>query len=623
MGILISEIRVRNFRSIKSMDLVINDFCLLIGQNNVGKTSLLSAINLAFGGIRYANSEDIYVSEGEKLSKDREAIIDVLIIPVDEDNNKMDEFDKFWFEHFGDFRSEEVGTLNNFVAIRTKVAYNRVKGEYTIERKSLIQWPLSEDVERYSDYKKGRVTENLLSSIPVFYMDAQRDIVSEMKDRKSYFGKMVADVELTEEEIEEIENTLNDINESIIDKSTVLKHLTSKLEKISGSVKSSDDSIKINPVSRKIRDLNRGIDISFQDYKSESFPISRHGMGTRSWITFLTLTAYITWKLDVMNDEGQPYHPLVLIEEPEAHLHPQAQRHLLHQIGQINGQKIVSTHSSIIAGQVDINEIRQIRKVEGDSKISKINTVGFTNQEIRKIKREIMNTRGDLLFASAMILCEGETEEQAIPAFFKEYFGANTFELGINVIGVGGSGKYKPFLQIANDLNIDYFIFSDGEDKTIKGIKKDIKNVFNEDNIDTLSNIVILDNENDFESFLIQDGYADDLISIIEVLRGERYLDNYISTRDQTEKSPLKTSDICGECQQNIYKSEMRDYTDVEGHKNALLDCLGTMKTEYSSIVAKTIIENNAERKIPSKLLELFDVIKSGLNISLEGNNEN
>lgn len=618
MAILLSEIRIRNFRSVKSVNLEIKDFSLLIGQNNVGKTSLLSAINLALGGLRYGNSEDIYVSEGEKLPKDREAIIDILIIPVDEYNNRVDAFDEYWFEHFGEFRSEEVGTLHDFVALRTKVTYNRIKVEYSIERKSLIQWPASEDVERYSDYKKGRVTESLLSSIPVFYMDAQRDIVSEMKDRKSYFGKMVADVELTDKEIEVIEKTLDEINESIIDNSTVLKHLTSKLEKISGAVNSSPDSVKINPVSRKIRDLNRGIDISFQDYKSESFPISRHGMGTRSWITFLTLTAFITWKLEVMNQEGRPYHPLVLIEEPEAHLHPQAQRHLLHQITQINGQKIVSSHSSIIAGQVNIDEIRQIRKVEGISEVSKIDVTDFTVHDIRKINREVMNTRGDLLFASAMILCEGETEEQAIPVFFKEYFGANTFELGINVIGVGGSGKYQPFLQIANDLNIDYYIFSDGEEKTIKGIKKNVKKVFGVDNIETLTNIVFLDNENDFEKFLIQDGYADDLVSIVERLHGESHLDDYIISKDKTEMKPLKTAELCETCKQNIYKGEKRDYSGDEGFKKALIDCLGTMKTEYSSIVAETIIENNNDNRIPSKLLELFGVIKTRMNITLE-----
>lgn len=48
----------------------------------------------------------------------------------------------------------------------------------------------------------------------------------------------------------------------------------------------------------------------------------------------------------------------------------------------------------------------------------------------------------------------------------------NNFELGINIIGIGGSGKYKPYLRVAKDLCIDYYIFSDGEAKTIEKVKK-------------------------------------------------------------------------------------------------------------------------------------------------------
>lgn len=49
----------------------------------------------------------------------------------------------------------------------------------------------------------------------------------------------------------------------------------------------------------------------------------------------------------------------------------------------------------------------------------KINTSELEPSDIRKIKREVINTRGDLLFANAIILCEGETEEQSLPVFLR------------------------------------------------------------------------------------------------------------------------------------------------------------------------------------------------------------
>ena len=138
-----------------------------------------------------------------------------------------------------------------------------------------------------------------------------------------------------------------------------------------------------------------------------------------------------------------------------------------------------------------------------------------------------------------------------------------------------------------------------------------------------MKNIIFLDDGADFEEFLIKDGYVDDLVSVIEVLKDKTYLDKYIEKRDKTETSPHKTNEKCEKCKQNIYKSDKRDYSGEEGYKRALLDCLGSMKTEYSSAIAPIIIENNPNRKIPSKILELFNEVKSNMSISLEANDEN
>eukprot|EP00952_Eustigmatos_sp_NYUAD-ZCMA_P010163 41837-Eustigmatos_ZCMA.PRE.1 len=65
--------------------------------------------------------------------------------------------------------------------------------------------------------------------------------------------------------------------------------------------------------------------------------------------------------------------------------------------------------------------------------------------DIRKLERTVIASRGDLLFARAVILFEGETEEQAFPLWAQAYWGASAHELGFSFVGVGGT-DYFPFL---------------------------------------------------------------------------------------------------------------------------------------------------------------------------------
>lgn len=606
MDIKLKEIRLRNFKSYKSVDIFLPDSGVLIGANNVGKTTMLRALQIAFDRMIRVTNDDIYTDDGENLTKDKRAIIDVLIEPKSQGGDAPIEFNDEWFEHFGDLRSEDSETLNQFIALRTIIKYNTIKGEYDIDRKALIQWPESMYAEDYNEYNRNRITGKLLEAIPVFYMDAKRDISSEMNDKYSYWGRLTKEIDITDDNIKILEESLNNINEEIINESPVLEHLSENLNKISQTVDTKDSQIIINPVSRKLRDLNRGMDITFKDQKSEGFPISNHGMGTRSWITFLTLVAYIEWKIKKMKEDGMAYHPLILLEEPEAHLHPQAQRKIFSQIQKIDGQKIISSHSPVIVAQANVKDIIHVSKTHGVSQVNYLNCETLSKSEMRKIQQSIFKSKGDILFADALILCEGETEEQALPIFFKEYFKNEYFEYGINIISVGGKGNYKPFLQVAKDFKINFYILSDGEVETIKKVNSDINVTFGIDTSEC-KNVKFLPNESDFEKYLLEAGYQKELVKSVEDLFGEEYIDKFIEKTNGKKAKKEKTNQTCDSCNQFIYQEILRDFSGNEGYNKALLECIKNNKTAYSNIIADIIIEEReGEDKIPNIVRELF-----------------
>lgn len=619
MGISLKEIRISNYRSFEFASLILENNSVLIGANNAGKTTLLEAIKLAFTNGNKINKEDIHVQQGEILSQEKVAFIDVFIEPTDINEDGIKEFNDSWFELIGDLRSEDLD-MNQFFAFRTTVKYNKMKMDYEIERKVFNEWPKVENLTGFTNFKNKNVNSNILQSMPVYYLDAKRDITLEMKSKSSYWGQLVKDVGISMEDRTTIETTIEEINGNIIEKSSVLQHLKMRLESINNTLASRNAEVNIEPISGRVEDLNRGMEIKLKDFNSEPFSISIHGMGTRSWITFLTLVAYIEWKIQKMDEEEIPFHPIILLEEPEAHLHPQAQRKIFNQIKDLQGQKLVSTHSPIIVAQVELKDIIHISKKQNSSAINKIDIYSLEEQDgIRKVKQEVLNTRGDLLFAKAIILCEGETEEQALPKFFKKYFSYEPFELGINIVSVGGSGKYSPFLRIAKDLNIECFILSDGEQETIKKVKKDFKKVWGEDNLEEIisSYVKFLPNGNDFEGYLIEEDYILEIEQAINCLRGEGYVEGYIDKKNGTTKKRIVTDEICDKCSQNIYQSLVRDYTGDIGYREAMLDCIRDMKTAYSYIIADIIMDSNIEqpgRQIPNVISDLFELLSSKLN---------
>jgi putative ATP-dependent endonuclease of OLD family len=126
--------------------------------------------------------------------------------------------------------------------------------------------------------------------------------------------------------------------------------------------------VELTPFTKKIRDLNKGLNINYGDGE-DSFLMEYHGMGTRSWSSLLTLKAFI--ELFKRNSEKNDtvFFPIVALEEPEAHLHPNAQKTLYSQIDTIIGQKIISTHSPYIASMAKLDEIINFYKKDGSIRV--------------------------------------------------------------------------------------------------------------------------------------------------------------------------------------------------------------------------------------------------------------
>jgi putative ATP-dependent endonuclease of OLD family len=590
VSILVQEVRVRNFRSLRNINVKLEPLTLLVGANNSGKTSFLRALELALGvGRKYVSKEDIYISPNESIINTKGAIIDILIVPMDKQFNRNINFNDDWNEHFGSLLQFDT-VERQFLAVRTKIEFDVIKNEYVISQEALDFW--YEDPEQLYESKPVRgvqLTRRTLEKLPLFFMDAQRDMIKDLKESSSYWSKLASDVDLDKGDISRIERILNKLNEIILEKSDVLNHIKTNLTQLNEIVTGTEQGVQISPLTRKLRDLNRGIDILYQDNGSESFPLNYHGMGTRSWAALLTFRSYCSWMLKKNEENSIPFSPLLALEEPEAHLHPHAQRHIFQQINEFEGQKIVSTHSPYIVSQGNISSIRYFCKKNSECQATQINLTNLDDEDLRKINREVMHTRGELFFSRGIVLFEGETEEQALPIFFQKYFNKHPYELGFSFIGVGGKGaKYLPFLRIAEGLNIDWYVFSDGETDVINELDAIIRSLGKSihDN-----NIIKIDQGLNFEKIMTRD-YKDELQSVII----QSKINAAVNDR---HKIALE-----------------REWNGREFSNEEILEELKNGKTKYGPLIAKKLIEiNDPDRQIPSKIKDLFIQIANRIGI--------
>ena len=589
MSILIKTVRISGFRGLKNIEVGLEKTTILTGMNNTGKTSFLKALQIALGNRQFISQDDFFI-QGSSVNE--KIIIDLLIVPIDGSGIRNEDFSEDWEVLFTTDRIRNDDTGDAFIPLRTIITFDSINNSFKTQQYILQNWPeFKQDENNWFDADNGKKSGFHFDEMPFFYMDAQRDILEDTKLRNSYLGKMLSKIEYSTDDIKDIEKQIELLNEKAVSSSHILSNIKTSLKELDTAMDTHSEGIEITPFTKKIRDLNKGLTIYYSDQK-EPFSMEYHGMGTRSWSSLLTLKAFIALLSINADKEQSVFFPILAIEEPEAHLHPNAQKKLYGQIDAIAGQKIISTHSPYIAATAELCQIRSFYKGETVT-CGQIDTDKLTLEEIRKINRQVVNTRGEIFFSKVIVFFEGETEEQALPVFAQKYFSKSPVEIGLDFVGVGGFGNYLPFIRFSESLNIPWFIFSDAEHNVAQSVKSQHSNsstVRKENDC-----IVFLDSGNDFEKQLIVDGFGNEIKKVIFSL------EEYPDERTKATKQPIKKIEIEGYDDEKIYQI-------IAGKKKN--------KAKYAPLVADEIIRSN--KKLPPKIISLFSMISSVLKMEVE-----
>jgi len=129
-----------------------------------------------------------------------------------------------------------------------------------------------------------------------------------------------------------------------------------------------------------------------------------------------------------------------LLDEPELHLHPHSQRLLrgILQKSSLDNQFIVVTHSPHFIDSGDLSSIILVREVSGRSTVTKLGERYLNQREIGAVAKNLGTAEKEFLFSRRVLLVEGQTEVGALPILAKKV--SRGFDsLGVSLVSVGGN----------------------------------------------------------------------------------------------------------------------------------------------------------------------------------------
>ena len=496
----IKTLEIKNWRSIKELKVTAQDLMIIIGQNNHGKSNLLSAILFFFGEIKH---QDLDFSQGSE-----ELFVDIEFSELDEQDKKT--FEKYitqqetikvrkvaylggsfeykgWIQNCSEdyLKEENAGNYTSRETANSLPFYPYLPSTGRLSKQQIIeaqQKYIQSNIENLTfSYQLEKTNFMGLKSVAkgifgeVYFLPAIKNATDDFASKDtSVFGKLLG----------EVVETMSQYNEDWQGTKQQLANLFSKFSKYIDGVENAERPKQLSDLedelSKELLSWNACFDIELNIPDIDSVlksnasvwindgtrtDIARKGHGLQRAVT-IALIQLIAKRQLQSNQDSETTNRKVsksryfIFEEPELYLHPQAQRSLFDSFVELStsrNQVILCTHSSNLISIDKYKSIYIIKKENEQygSKVTQCEEDLFDGNQKNEwnLSYWINPDRGELFFAEKVILVEGQTDKVILPALADKL---GVFKYSYTVIDCGSKQNIPLYIKLMNKFNIPY-----------------------------------------------------------------------------------------------------------------------------------------------------------------------
>lgn len=432
----LSKLKIWNFRKYATKEngtpgLEVNfkeGLNLIVGENDAGKTTIIDAIKLVLGTQSYDNiriEENDFYKEKDTIRTETLKIECVFEKLTDLEAGKFLEW--IYIDEEGNPKLE-VRLIARFKD--NKIIIRKTGGKEGLD----INFDASENL-RVTYLKPLRDAEHELN--PGYRYRFAQILKSHPIFKDSENKRKIEDI--MKKANEEIENYFKEDKEEKNNEknpSSIKNCISDTLSKFLGNNKDNYD-VNINISEMELNKILSRLMLKIDEDKV--------GLGTLNQL-YMAMELLLLDIKEKNNEFG-----LGLIEEIEAHIHPQAQlRVIKHLEENIKSQTILTTHSITLASITNLNSLILCKNNSAYSLNNKYTRLSSGDYEF--LERFLDSTKANLFFAKGVIMVEGDAENILIPTIAK-IIGKPLYMYGVSIVNVGNVA----FLRYSN-----IFISKDG-----------------------------------------------------------------------------------------------------------------------------------------------------------------